>query len=62
MKEIDQCYGCGGCVAVCPFQAIEMDEQARIDPEKCQECKLCELVCPENLIDIDKMMNSTDQE
>lgn len=52
--KIKGCYGCGGCVAVCPQLAIILnDEKAEIDMEKCTSCKICERVCPLGLIDID---------
>lgn len=46
------CVLCGGCVAVCPEQAISFSSQQhdflypKIDPEACVHCDLCERVCP----------------
>jgi Fe-S-cluster-containing hydrogenase component 2 len=52
---IKRCYGCGGCIAVCPRGAVTFhDEKATIDLEKCIQCKLCEVVCPLGLIHIKK--------
>lgn len=46
------CSGCGACVAICPFDAVQMcyNEQkgeviAKIDKNKCQECGKCLSVC-----------------
>ena len=41
------CYDCSGCVAVCPFHALEA-RQGRIlaDMERCTLCSLCVRVCP----------------
>jgi len=47
------CTGCGDCVAVCPEQALLMDEKKRprlrvgID---CSYCGLCEETCPTGAI------------
>jgi electron transfer flavoprotein alpha subunit len=43
----DKCTGCGACVAVCPFGAIDMqDNVAVIDLSKCTYCGACPDVCP----------------
>ncbi|RLG51174.1 MAG: ferredoxin [Thermoproteota archaeon] len=44
--RVEGCYGCGGCVAVCPTGAVEMQDGADIDLEKCSGCMLCVRVCP----------------
>ncbi|MBN2014352.1 MAG: 4Fe-4S binding protein [Candidatus Altiarchaeota archaeon] len=51
--EVENCYGCGGCVAVCPTGAITIIEEVEIDAEKCVKCGRCELMCPAGLIRID---------
>ncbi len=56
MKEymqIEECFACGGCVAVCPANAIILKEKAEIDESKCLKCKTCEKVCPVGLIKIE---------
>lgn len=46
------CCGCGACVAVCPGDALHLNEdgngfiQATIDRGRCIECGLCVRVCP----------------
>jgi NAD-dependent dihydropyrimidine dehydrogenase PreA subunit len=45
----DSCTGCGDCVDICKFNAIQQDEdgqQAVIIPEKCMGCGICEDKCP----------------
>jgi Fe-S-cluster-containing hydrogenase component 2 len=51
--KIEGCYGCGGCVAVCPAGAIKIGNDAEIVTEKCVKCKRCEIVCPAGLITIE---------
>lgn len=44
-KEI--CDLCGCCVAVCPVDAVTLDEfTAVIDKDVCTECGNCIAVCP----------------
>lgn len=46
------CLGLGSCVAVCPFDAIHVNEEglAVVDSEKCCACRKCVKACPRNLI------------
>ncbi|MEO0071147.1 MAG: RnfABCDGE type electron transport complex subunit B [candidate division WOR-3 bacterium] len=48
-----RCTGCGACVKVCQFKAIEGEpnHQHRVLPEKCIGCGQCALVCPVKAID-----------
>lgn len=52
IEKISQCYGCGACKNICPFQAIEMEEdengflRVQVDKEKCKDCSKCLQVCP----------------
>ncbi|GEM_PF-329524 len=42
----DKCDFCGTCVAVCPFDAIDLYE-ARIEiNQRCTDCMLCVWICP----------------
>ncbi len=49
-----RCTGCGECVKVCQFKAIEGEpgKQHRVIPEKCIGCGQCVLVCPVKAIDL----------
>jgi len=46
------CSGCGNCIAVCPFEAIDFEEtqngrqKTKIIEIKCRSCGLCVSVCP----------------
>jgi len=47
------CLGLGDCVAVCPNEAISIDEEmnvAVIDPDKCTGCGICIRECPRGII------------
>ena len=47
----DDCTGCGECVEVCPYGAIEViDGDAVIDPSLCHFCYRCVEQCPEGAI------------
>lgn len=47
--RVEDCYGCGGCVAVCPAEAIRIEDAADIDLDRCDRCMLCVRVCPSAL-------------
>ncbi len=40
------CTSCGMCVDICPVQAIELGETARVLAEECIGCGLCARACP----------------
>jgi len=44
----DICISCGACVAACPYQALELDEngKARMIWEMCKDDFSCVAVCP----------------
>jgi len=42
-----KCLYCGGCVGICPVQALELKEIVlEIDGGKCTKCGLCIKFCP----------------
>ena len=44
--EQDKCSGCGDCQAVCPVNAIVIEDgNSHIDPDACIGCGLCQGVC-----------------
>lgn len=51
-KITDLCCGCGTCAAVCPIQAITIQQNKEgfqhytIDEDKCVRCGKCKTVCP----------------
>ena len=47
------CIGLGECAAVCPFDAIAMEEGFPvIDPDKCVSCGTCVKTCPKKVIEL----------
>ncbi|HDL90297.1 MAG TPA: 4Fe-4S dicluster domain-containing protein [Thermodesulforhabdus norvegica] len=49
------CKSCGICVAFCPRQCIEMDEDGNpqvVAPERCTGCGWCETHCPDFAISV----------
>lgn len=41
-----KCLKCGGCVSVCPANALELKSDLMLDPKKCTKCKICVDFCP----------------
>jgi heterodisulfide reductase subunit A len=50
----DECTGCGTCVVLCPFNAIEKDEneKAKVTAVLCKGCGTCAASCPEKAASI----------
>ena len=48
----DGCISCGACVSVCPYQALELDEngKSRLLWDKCRDDFACVGVCPVKVI------------
>jgi 2-oxoglutarate ferredoxin oxidoreductase subunit delta len=49
------CKGCRICVAFCPENVLELDDDGKaivVSPEKCNACRLCELRCPDMAIEL----------
>jgi electron transfer flavoprotein alpha subunit len=47
---IDDCTGCGVCVSICPFGAIEIHDGKAVITEACRVCGQCVEACPEEAI------------
>ncbi len=51
----DRCSGCGLCVEVCPYKALELDEKEKvavINEALCKGCGACVSSCRANAIDL----------
>jgi heterodisulfide reductase subunit A len=56
------CSGCGLCISVCPYHAIELDVQngvAKITDVLCKGCGACVSACPSGAA---QQRNFTDQQ
>ena len=48
--EVDLCNGCGLCVKVCPYGAVELEEGKALLLERCTACGACLEVCKQKAI------------
>ena len=59
--DSDKCFSCGSCVALCPVEAISLEEDfsVKFDKEKClgSTCSLCVDACPARAIKSIKQTN-----
>ncbi|MFC2094926.1 4Fe-4S binding protein [Candidatus Bipolaricaulota bacterium] len=52
-RTSETCVGCGLCVKVCPFEALEVqDDLVRINDEKCMGCGVCVSKCPHEVLSL----------
>jgi len=42
----EKCTGCGYCVLVCPYDALQTNGWAEVIPARCTDCNLCVYACP----------------
>lgn len=42
----DRCMDCGGCVGVCPHEALDLFQGRITVRPTCTECDLCVRLCP----------------
>jgi len=48
--EAGRCTGCGACVNVCMFGAIELDGKPSFDETRCEACGACIAMCGEDAL------------
>jgi NADPH-dependent glutamate synthase beta subunit-like oxidoreductase/CheY-like chemotaxis protein len=63
----EKCSGCGICVSVCPYSAIELKTEnsniiSTTDELKCKRCGLCVTSCPSEAREIKDNLDSTIEE
>lgn len=53
--NLDKCFQCGACTAVCPTGALYIrrpEMEVCFDPEKCSGCELCVAACPVRAMEV----------
>jgi formate hydrogenlyase subunit 6/NADH:ubiquinone oxidoreductase subunit I len=51
----ERCLYCGGCVSVCPKQALElMETEIKYYRDRCINCNACVKLCPLGAIEAEK--------
>ncbi|MCD6557576.1 MAG: 4Fe-4S binding protein [Candidatus Aenigmarchaeota archaeon] len=50
----NKCLSCGGCVSVCPKQALELKKHPEWDKNSCIGCELCVRLCPVGALKLEK--------
>jgi ferredoxin len=62
--DIEKCFSCGSCVALCPVEAITLDKDSTVqfDKAKCvgSTCSICVDACPVRAIKSIKQNNNLD--
>jgi len=52
----EKCYLCGSCVAVCPKEAIIIEnDEWNFFFDKCISCKFCVLACPVGALNVEEV-------
>jgi len=47
MVDRKKCLSCGGCISVCPQDALSMEGmKAQVEDNKCISCAICIRICP----------------
>ncbi|MCW4004483.1 MAG: hydrogenase iron-sulfur subunit [Candidatus Bathyarchaeota archaeon] len=54
LYDVQECVGCGKCVFICPYDALEFESFAtpKVNEDKCVGCGACQLVCPHHAIQV----------
>jgi electron transport complex protein RnfB len=48
-----RCFGCAACVAICPLDALSLNNLLiDVEESKCTHCELCLPICPVFAIEI----------
>lgn len=56
-----ECFDCSGCVAVCPFHALEARHGKIVaSMERCTLCTMCVRVCPTAAFRIERAPKTTE--
>ena len=53
----DLCYGCGACIALCPVDALTLEDLlAIVDEPTCTHCEHCIPACPVHALSLKPMV------
>jgi len=44
--SVGRCVACGGCVPICPIDALEIRHNELIVSDRCTDCGICAIACP----------------
>ena len=48
----ERCMYCGGCVGVCPTNALTLNETMLVVSEACNDCGICIKFCPVGALEV----------
>ncbi|MBN1314890.1 MAG: 4Fe-4S binding protein [Anaerolineales bacterium] len=48
--EEERCIGCGQCVDMCQFDALDLLDVIHLEPVRCVGCGVCVITCPEDAL------------
>ncbi len=55
----DRCYGCAACIALCPVNALFLNDRLAVVEElECTHCEHCIPLCPVHALSIIQMVTS----
>lgn len=54
IRTDEKCLRCGGCVSICPADALTLTERELVCSKKCTNCGICVRFCPVGAIRIER--------
>ncbi len=54
--DVEKCTGCGACLPVCPFDAMEIVDEKALVKDNCTLCGACRDACPYDAIIIEEVV------
>ncbi len=55
----DRCFGCAACIALCPVNALHLDDKLAVVEElECTHCNHCIPLCPVHALSIVKLVTT----